>query len=65
VRGIEERAPRIFVPGWWRWVSRFRGVVMPWLDRRMENDGKMAQFLRDLDAKSGVDSGVSEPPINV
>jgi NAD(P)-dependent dehydrogenase (short-subunit alcohol dehydrogenase family) len=60
VRGIEERVPQVFVPKWWRWVSRFRGVLMPLLDRRMERDEAMAGFLRDLDAKSGVDSGAGE-----
>ncbi len=59
VDGIEERAARVFVPKWWRWVSRFRGLIMPWLDRRMERDEKMAGFLRDLDAKT-VDSPVVE-----
>jgi NAD(P)-dependent dehydrogenase (short-subunit alcohol dehydrogenase family) len=59
VRGIEERAPQVFVPKWWRWVSRFRGVLMPLLDRRMEGDEKMGSFLRDLDAKSGVDRPAS------
>jgi NAD(P)-dependent dehydrogenase (short-subunit alcohol dehydrogenase family) len=52
VRGIEERAPRIFVPKWWRYVSAFRGLINPLLDRRMEKDQKMATLLRDLDAKS-------------
>ena len=32
VRGIEERAPRIFVPKWWRYVSAFRGLINPLLD---------------------------------
>ena len=52
VRGIEERAPRVFLPKWWRYVSAFRGLINPLLDRRMENDRKMAALLRDLDAKS-------------
>jgi NAD(P)-dependent dehydrogenase (short-subunit alcohol dehydrogenase family) len=52
VRGIEERAPRVFVPKWWRYVSALRGLIMPLLDRRMENDQRMAALLRDLDAKS-------------
>jgi NAD(P)-dependent dehydrogenase (short-subunit alcohol dehydrogenase family) len=52
VRGIEERAPRVFVPRWWRYVSAMRGVLMPLLDRRMERDDRMASFLRDLDAKT-------------
>lgn len=51
VRGIEERAPRIFVPKWWRYVSALRGIVNPLLDRRMEHDGKTRALVRDLDAK--------------
>jgi NAD(P)-dependent dehydrogenase (short-subunit alcohol dehydrogenase family) len=56
VRGIEERAPRIFVPKWWRYVSAFRGLLNPLLDKRMESDAKTAALIRDLDAKS-VDAG--------
>lgn len=52
VRGIEERAPRVFMPKWWRYVSAMRGVIMPLLDRRMERDDRMAAFLRELDAKT-------------
>ena len=52
VRGIEERAPRIFVPKWWRHVSALRGIVNPLLDRRMESDAKTQALIRDLDAKS-------------
>jgi NAD(P)-dependent dehydrogenase (short-subunit alcohol dehydrogenase family) len=52
VRGIEERAPRVFVPKWWRYVSAFRGLINPLLDRRMEKDEKTVALLRDLDAKT-------------
>jgi NAD(P)-dependent dehydrogenase (short-subunit alcohol dehydrogenase family) len=52
VRGIEERAPRIFVPKWWRYVSAFRGIVNPLLDKRMEHDKKTRDLIRDLDAKT-------------
>jgi NAD(P)-dependent dehydrogenase (short-subunit alcohol dehydrogenase family) len=52
VRGIEERAPRIFVPKWWRYVSALRGIVNPLLDRRMESDEKTRALVRDLDAKT-------------
>jgi NAD(P)-dependent dehydrogenase (short-subunit alcohol dehydrogenase family) len=52
VRGIEERAPRVFVPKWWRYVSAFRGLVNPLLDRRMENDAKTRALIADLDAKA-------------
>src|SRR5215218_6165929 len=56
VRGIEQRAPRIFVPKWWRYVSAFRGLINPLLDRRMESDAKTRALIRDLDAKS-IDAG--------
>ncbi|HKA66335.1 MAG TPA: short-chain dehydrogenase/reductase [Solirubrobacterales bacterium] len=56
VRGIEERAPRVFVPKWWRYVSALRGLINPLLDRRMENDAKTAALIRDIDAKT-VDAG--------
>jgi len=52
VRGIEERAPRVFVPKWWRYVSALRGLINPLLDRRMESDAKTAALVRDLDAKA-------------
>jgi NAD(P)-dependent dehydrogenase (short-subunit alcohol dehydrogenase family) len=50
VRGIEERAPRVFVPKWWRYVSAFRGLINPLLDKRMERDAKTAALVRDLDS---------------
>ena len=56
VAGIEERAPRVFVPKWWRYVSALRGIVNPLLDKRMERDEKTRALIRDLDAKS-VDAG--------
>lgn len=59
VRGIEERAPRVFVPKWWRYVSAMRGLAMPLMDRRMERDENMGSFLRELDAKSGIDGQAS------
>jgi NAD(P)-dependent dehydrogenase (short-subunit alcohol dehydrogenase family) len=52
VRGIEQRAPRIFVPKWWRYVSALRGIVNPLLDRRMESDGKTRALIRDIDAEA-------------
>ena len=64
VRGIEEQAPRIFVPKWWRYVSAFRGLLNPLLDKRMETEPKYGELVRDLDAE-GVDlakaSGAAEP----
>jgi NAD(P)-dependent dehydrogenase (short-subunit alcohol dehydrogenase family) len=52
VRGIEERAPRIFAPKWLRYVSALRGLINPLLDRRLENDQRVAALMRDVDAKS-------------
>jgi NAD(P)-dependent dehydrogenase (short-subunit alcohol dehydrogenase family) len=52
VRGIEERAPRVFVPKWWRYVSAFRGLINPLLDKRMEREEKFRSLVRDLDAQS-------------
>jgi len=52
VRGIEEQAPRIFVPKWWRYMSAFRGLVNPLLDRRMESEPKYAELVRYIDGKT-------------
>jgi NAD(P)-dependent dehydrogenase (short-subunit alcohol dehydrogenase family) len=46
VEGIEARAPRIIHPSWWRIASVLRGVMNPLLDRRMERDQTMREFLR-------------------
>ena len=56
VRGIEARAPRIVHPGWWKAASALRGMISPLLDKRMERDPKMLEFLRqaeDPDRPSG------------
>jgi NAD(P)-dependent dehydrogenase (short-subunit alcohol dehydrogenase family) len=52
VRGIEARAPRIFVPKWWRYASAFRGLINPLLDKRLETDEKTRDLIAHLDAKS-------------
>jgi NAD(P)-dependent dehydrogenase (short-subunit alcohol dehydrogenase family) len=52
VRGIEERAPRIFAPKWWRYVSALRGVLNPLLDRRVENDAGLIRTIRDVEAEA-------------
>ena len=51
VHGIEERAPRVFAPRWWRYVSALRGILNPILDRRMERDVKVAAALRQAEAE--------------
>jgi NAD(P)-dependent dehydrogenase (short-subunit alcohol dehydrogenase family) len=52
VRGIEERAPRIFAPKWWRYISAMRGLVNPLLDRRMERDAKMIETVRQVETEA-------------
>src|SRR6476646_5000655 len=61
VRGIEEHAPRIFVPKWWRYVSAFRGLVNPLLDKRMEREPKFAELIKHIDGKT-VDAGKASDP---
>jgi len=52
VRGIEERAPRIFAPKWWRYVSALRGILNPILDRRFDRDPKMIETIRAVEAEA-------------
>jgi len=52
VRGIEERAPRTFAPKWWRYVSAFRGILNPLLDRRFERDREMVETLRAVESET-------------
>ena len=52
VRGIEERAPRIFAPRWWRYVSALRGLINPLLDRRLERDPKFLETVLAVEADS-------------
>jgi NAD(P)-dependent dehydrogenase (short-subunit alcohol dehydrogenase family) len=52
VRGIEERAPRIFAPKWWRYVSAGRGIINPLLDRRFDRDKQMFETVRTIEAEA-------------
>ncbi len=52
VRGIEERAPRIFAPKWWRYVSALRGVLNPLLDRRFESEKRLIDVVREVEAEA-------------
>jgi NAD(P)-dependent dehydrogenase (short-subunit alcohol dehydrogenase family) len=51
VRGIEERSPRIFAPRWWRYVSAFRGIINPIIERSLEREDYVAALVRDLEAE--------------
>jgi NAD(P)-dependent dehydrogenase (short-subunit alcohol dehydrogenase family) len=52
VRGIEERAPRIFAPKWWRYVSAFRGLINPLLDGRMDSDRRVLATIREVETEA-------------
>jgi NAD(P)-dependent dehydrogenase (short-subunit alcohol dehydrogenase family) len=52
VRGIEERAPRIFAPRWWRYVSALRGIINPLIDRRLERDASFRQTVLEVEAEA-------------
>jgi NAD(P)-dependent dehydrogenase (short-subunit alcohol dehydrogenase family) len=52
VRGIEERAPRIFAPKWWRYVSAFRGLLNPLLDRRFDSDPRVLATIREVEGEA-------------
>jgi len=52
VRGIEARAPRVFAPRWWRYVSALRGILNPLIDRRFERDRKMVAAVRDVESEA-------------
>lgn len=51
-RGIEARAPRIFAPRWWRYVSALRGILNPLLDRRLERDPVMRETVIEVEAEA-------------
>ena len=52
VRGIEERAPRIFAPKWWRYVSAFRGLINPLMDRRFDREPEFIEVVRKIEAEA-------------
>jgi NAD(P)-dependent dehydrogenase (short-subunit alcohol dehydrogenase family) len=52
VRGIEERAARVFAPNWWRYASAIRGVLNPLLDRRLERDPASVELLREVEGEA-------------
>lgn len=68
VRGIEERAPRVFAPKWWRYVSALRGIINPLLDKRQEREAKTQALLKDIDSRANPgtapDAEPAERPLN-
>ncbi len=59
VRGIEARAPRIFAPRWWRYVSALRGIVNPLIDRRLERDPKFLETVRAIEAEADAEGAAA------
>jgi NAD(P)-dependent dehydrogenase (short-subunit alcohol dehydrogenase family) len=55
VSGIEKRAPRIIRPRVWVFMSLFRGMLNPLIDKQMERDPKFQEGARALDDRAGED----------
>jgi NAD(P)-dependent dehydrogenase (short-subunit alcohol dehydrogenase family) len=49
VRMLERRSPRAFAPGVWRYISAFRGLLNPLVDRRLETDARVADAVREAE----------------
>jgi NAD(P)-dependent dehydrogenase (short-subunit alcohol dehydrogenase family) len=52
VRMLEQRAPRAFAPGFWRYISAFRGLLNPIVDRYLETDSRAATAVREAEAST-------------
>jgi NAD(P)-dependent dehydrogenase (short-subunit alcohol dehydrogenase family) len=57
IRGVQERAPRVFAPRWWRYVSAFRGLINPLTDRRLERDARVGSAVREAEAEKAAAPG--------
>lgn len=53
VGGLERRASRVFVPGWWRYVYALRGITMPLIDRHIEKNATINGIVREVEAEAG------------
>jgi NAD(P)-dependent dehydrogenase (short-subunit alcohol dehydrogenase family) len=63
VRGIEERAPRVFAPKWWRYVSALRGIINPLLDKRQEREAKTQALMKDIDSRATAGTTPAAEPV--
>jgi NAD(P)-dependent dehydrogenase (short-subunit alcohol dehydrogenase family) len=63
VRGIEERAPRVFAPKWWRYVSALRGIINPLLDKRQEREAKTQALMKDIDSRATAGTTPAAKPV--
>jgi NAD(P)-dependent dehydrogenase (short-subunit alcohol dehydrogenase family) len=64
VRGVEERAPRIFAPKWWRYVSAFRGLLNPLIERRMDRDPRLIKTVREIEAEADEQGAAAVAAVN-
>jgi NAD(P)-dependent dehydrogenase (short-subunit alcohol dehydrogenase family) len=51
-QALEKRAPRTFAPKVWRYISAFRGLLNPLLDRRFERDDSVASLVAEAEANA-------------
>jgi NAD(P)-dependent dehydrogenase (short-subunit alcohol dehydrogenase family) len=51
-RALEKRAARTFAPKVWRYISAFRGLINPILDRRFERDDSVAALVAEAEANA-------------
>ena len=56
-RGVEARAPRVFAPRWWRYVSALRGLINPLFDKRAERDARIARAIRLSEEEKAAKTG--------
>ncbi len=50
INGVEKRAPRVILPRWWWAWFWFRGIVNPIMDRGMQREPRLAEFMRRADS---------------
>jgi NAD(P)-dependent dehydrogenase (short-subunit alcohol dehydrogenase family) len=63
VRGIEERAPRVFAPKWWRYISALRGIINPLIDKRQERDAQTQGLLKEIDDRAAAGAIPAAEPV--
>lgn len=61
VAGIEKRAPRVIAPSWWRLPYFLRGLLGPAVDWASTKDKRIAQALRDVEARDPSEGRTTTP----
>ena len=52
VEGIGRRSPRVIAPFEWKALFFLRGVLCPFMDRRFENDPRVAEIVLEAEARA-------------